>query len=58
MHEHGFTVTRGPDGRLVHRRPDGAPIPDPGPPLRRAVDQLKLDILGDPPSRGDPPDTS
>ena len=58
VHEFGFTVARGPDGQLVHRRPDGKPIPDPDQPLRAAVAQLKLDILGDQSSGGDPPDTS
>ena len=58
VHEFGFTVARGPDGRLVHRRPDGALIPDPTRPLRRAVEQLKLDLLGDQPTGADPPDTS
>jgi hypothetical protein len=58
VHEFGFTVTRGPDGQLVHRRPDGALIPDPGQPLRQAEAQLKLDLLGDQPTGTDPPDTS
>jgi hypothetical protein len=58
VHEFGFTVTRGPDGHLVHRRPDGALIPDPTQPLRQAEAQLKLDLLGDPSTGTDPPDTS
>jgi hypothetical protein len=58
VHEFGFTVTRGPDGQLVHRRPDGKLIPDPAQPLRQAEAQLKLDIFGDPSSGTDPPDTS
>jgi hypothetical protein len=58
VHEFGFTVTRGTDGHLVHRRPDGALIPDPATPLRQAEAQLKLDLLGDQPSGTDPPDTS
>jgi hypothetical protein len=58
VHEFGFTVTRGPDGHLVHRRPDGALIPDPATPLRQAEAQLRLDLLGDQPSGTDPPDTS
>jgi hypothetical protein len=58
VHEFGFTVTRGPDGQLVHRRPDGALIPDPAQPLRQAEAQLKLDLLGDPSTGADPPDTS
>jgi hypothetical protein len=58
VHEFGFTVTRGPDRQLVHRRPDGALIPDPATPLRQAEAQLKLDLLGDQPSGTDPPDTS
>jgi hypothetical protein len=58
VHEFGFTVTRGADGHLVHRRPDGAMIPDPGKPLRQAVAQLRLDLLGDQTTGSDPPDTS
>jgi hypothetical protein len=42
----------------VHRRPDGALIPDPTQPLRQAEAQLKLDLLGDPSTGTDPPDTS
>jgi hypothetical protein len=42
----------------VHRRPDGALIPDPAQPLRQAEAQLKLDLLGDQPTGTDPPDTS
>jgi hypothetical protein len=58
VHEFGFTVTRGPDRHLVHRRPDGGLIPDPARPLRQAEAQLRLDLLGDQPSGTDPPDTS
>jgi hypothetical protein len=58
VHEFGFTVTRGADGHLVHRRPDGGLIPDPAKPLRQAEAQLKLDVLGDQTTGGDPPDTS
>jgi Domain of unknown function (DUF222) len=42
VHEGGFTVCRGHDGRLVHRRPDGRAIADPQKPLRDAVEQLRL----------------
>jgi Domain of unknown function (DUF222) len=42
VHEGGFTVCRGHDGRLVHRRPDGREIADPQRPLGEAVDQLRL----------------
>jgi hypothetical protein len=58
VHEFGFTVTRGPDRQLVHRRPDGGPIPDPAKPLRQAEAQLRLDLLGDQTGGTDPPDTS
>jgi hypothetical protein len=58
VHEFGFIVTRGRDGHLVHRRPDGGLIPDPATPLRQAEAQLKLDVLGDQTTGGDPPDTS
>jgi hypothetical protein len=47
LHEYGFTVRRrsSPDGgRLVHRRPDGTEILDPHDRLRRAVDQLRLEL--------------
>jgi hypothetical protein len=47
VHEGGFTVTRTPTpagDRLVHRRPNGSEIPDPAQPLRRAVEQLRLDV--------------
>jgi Domain of unknown function (DUF222) len=46
LHEYGFTVAREstPDGdRLVHRRPDGAELPDPRPVVKRAVEQLTLE---------------
>jgi hypothetical protein len=58
VHEFGFTVTRGPDGHLVHRRPDGGLIPDPATPLRQAEAQLRLDLVGDQTTGTDPPDTS
>jgi hypothetical protein len=58
VHEFGFTVTRGPDRHLVHRRPDGGLIPDPATPLRHAEAQLRLDLLGEPSTGTDPPDTS
>jgi Domain of unknown function (DUF222) len=44
LHEYGFTVDTDAAGRLIHRRPDGALIPDPDHPLRAAVDQLRLDV--------------
>ncbi|MPZ97399.1 MAG: DUF222 domain-containing protein, partial [Propionibacteriales bacterium] len=46
LHEGGFTVTKTED-QLTHHRPDGAPLPDPGPPLRRAQTQLTLDTEAD-----------
>jgi hypothetical protein len=58
VHEFGFTVARGTDGHLVHRRPDGGLIPDPANPLRQAEAQLRLDLLGEPSTGTDPPDTS
>jgi hypothetical protein len=51
-------VTRGTDGHLVHRRPDGGLIPDPANPLRQAEAQLRLDLLCEPSTGTDPPDTS
>jgi hypothetical protein len=55
LHQYGFTVRREttPDGeRLLHRRPDGTAIPDPHQLVRRAVDQLRLEV-GE--STGPPP---
>lgn len=52
LHEGGFTVTKCGD-RLTHRRPDGQPLPDPGPPLQHALQQLNLDA---PTSASRPPD--
>jgi hypothetical protein len=42
----------------VHRRPDGALIPDPARPLRQVEAQLRLDLLADQPTGTDPPDTN
>jgi hypothetical protein len=55
LHEGGFTVTRrtSADGDLlIHRRPDGAEIPDPESALRRAVDQLTLEAAAQGPRAG------
>jgi hypothetical protein len=54
----GSPLPAGATGTWCHRRPDGALIPDAGKPLRRAVAQLKLDLLDDQTTGGDPPDTS
>ena len=57
LHEGGFSVARlgdGDSGRLIHRRPDGNVIADPGHAVRAAVEQLTFEQAPGPPGVGPP----